>query len=1052
MTRAASRVDMGTLASAACRSARARMLVIGEEMRHSRLLVLCVAVAIAIAALPHSALGFTVIGASGETTRDAYGRWYAGEQKCAGTLCHAAITSQETVHGNMVTDLRANPAALRPGADSGKWPTPYGGISLLPSSLYLKLGDNLGFLEYTGFEGSYTVNPVGDLPIFSGAEWNFELNAWQGTSNVTAGAYDQSCSQCHNMGVTRPSNATFTLASGAQQTTKTPTAVVGLSIQCEVCHGTGKNPGGHKAGIPDVVGGYDILKAQVCGQCHVTGTTPQKNVTGGSFGNPNGYTTDMDLSAFLTPNTTVPTEQQFMNYINNGGAKPAFLPNGDDYSQRHTYYNEWLNNKVPAEYGGMNGHADPVNAAVVGYNDALGGKCVGCHSGLGFLNRIEARTPMGSLIVTDQPTTAQVQADDPGIACAICHTGHVGYKEGGEGYDSMRRWGDGTEVSCGDCHNWQFEVLEQPVQSELVGIERHVRPAANQRSRHPQREMFSGGEGGTSGTGGLWGVAPMGEFMPGTECKSCHMPRTHREGMPANDDGSYEGTRQSHRFHVTMPGDAARWKLRKGGDSCTDASCHVDTVAADYTRTDFQEWIDSVQAGTARNSTEVTSALAAVSSDLGLAGSWLDFIAAQPSSGGAASMSAAEWKMLQKSAQNADFVINDASLGVHQPRYSAEGLRLASLWARSYGAAITASKSARIDGVDGVRITGTLTGNDGRALIGGVVKLEESADGGATWSVVQSRTMTASSFAFNTSALVGDTSFRCSYSPDAGVVYYSGTMVVSVPVTSIVLTPSEASTQWVDSNVSVSMGCSEPGAFTIYSLSGATVQAPAVYSGPFVITADGITTITFWSVGAEATEMHRTQQICIDQATPSITSDAVSLYTNSAAIHITGIDPYSGPKYVEYSLDWGPWVNSGLPTATVNVSALGPHYLRARSTNNLDHTSAEVAWFFVVKSPVSVAKSPTVSTSYLRAGRYWRYSVTLRSPAGVPLAGKLVYLQRSYNGRTWRNVASYRTNASGYASRNAKFSSTGTTYWRWYVPADASYYQAYGSRTRLVVR
>ena len=117
-------------------------------------------------------------------------------------------------------------------------------------------------------------------------------------------------------------------------------------------------------------------------------------------------------------------------------------------------------------------------------------------------------------------------------------------------------------------------------------------------------------------------------------------------------------------------------------------------MAADYTRTDFQEWIDSVQAGTARNSTEVTSALAAVSSDLGLAGSWLDFIAAQPSSGGAASMSAAEWKMLQKSAQNADFVINDASLGVHQPRYSAEGLRLASLWARSYGAAITASKSA----------------------------------------------------------------------------------------------------------------------------------------------------------------------------------------------------------------------------------------------------------------------------------------------------------------------------------------------------------------------
>ena len=95
------------------------------------------------------------------------------------------------------------------------------------------------------------------------------------------------------------------MPSGAVQTTSTPSTVSELGIQCEACHGSGKNPDGHKKGVPGVVGGYQILKAQVCGQCHVSGTTPQKNVAGGFFGNPNGFTTDATLTAYLTPYSTV---------------------------------------------------------------------------------------------------------------------------------------------------------------------------------------------------------------------------------------------------------------------------------------------------------------------------------------------------------------------------------------------------------------------------------------------------------------------------------------------------------------------------------------------------------------------------------------------------------------------------------------------------------------------------------------------------------------------------------------------------------------------------
>jgi len=824
-----------------------------------------------VVAMPQVALGFTVYGASGETTRNAYGNWYAGQQKCAGELCHKTIVETPSVHGNMVTSIEASPTALIPAAGTSFWPAFFGsGPTITPADIWMQIGDGIGFLEYAGKPSQTlaTLPVPGDMPLWDGLQYIIGSDAWDSSTEIKGTAYSQSCSACHNLGVSRPTKAgtSYTLPGGATQSETTTSGVFGFSIQCEVCHGTGENPGGHRAGIPDVVGGTAILKAQVCGQCHVTGTAPQLNVAGKAFGNPNGYTTDEDLSAYLTPTTKVPTEQEFMDYVNKvpGAPRPAFLPNGDNYSMRHVYYNEWLINKAPSQYGGEHGHADPVNNAVDTYGSLFNHKCFGCHSGLGFLQRIEAKTPSGALIVTDAPTPQQVEADDPGISCQVCHSGHVGYTADKKGYDSVRTWGDGKAVDCADCHNWQFEVLEMPVQFEVVGLERFTRPTANMRSQHPQREMFSGGEGGASGTGGMWGVPQMGEFMPETECIDCHMPRTSKEGMPADDDGSPEATRMSHRFHVTMPGDAARWKLRLGGDSCAQPGCHKES-AADYTRTDFQQWIDTIQAGTDAAASETTSALSAVAGDLGLA-DWAGFFAAQPGSGAAAAMSAAEWKMLQKAAQNADFVINDASHGVHQPRYAGAGLRLASRWARSFGAAVTAAKQPRIDGVEGVRITGSLLGNDGAAIVGAVVQLEQSFDSGVTWTAIQSRTMSGSQFAFNTGAYPGVVKYRVAYTPDAGVTYRSPIVTVAVPVTTIVLTPPAAATEWVGSNVDVVLSSSAADSIIVYSLSGATVKAPTVYTGPFTLTANGVTTVTYWSIGTEATELPKTQDVRIDKA------------------------------------------------------------------------------------------------------------------------------------------------------------------------------------------
>ena len=263
---------------------------------------------------------------------------------------------------------------------------------------------------------------------------------------------------------------------------------------------------------------------------------------------------------------------------------------------RHSYYNEWLVNKVPSGYGGDHGHADPINEAVKSYAPWGTSAQVPLRPGVPVPHRCEGSDRHQRSWPT-YPTPSEVASADPGISCQVCHTGHVGMGEHG-GYDSMRRWGNGKEVSCGDCHNWQFEMLDQALQYETIAGVEYTRPAANSVSRHPQREMVTGGRGGEDGMGGLWGVAPMGTAMPDTECKDCHMPRTHKEGMPADDDrhpGSGPACRTGSAS--SSPAEAKRWKLRPNGDSCA-LDCHKEE-AAEYSRDDMQNWIDDKRAAVA---------------------------------------------------------------------------------------------------------------------------------------------------------------------------------------------------------------------------------------------------------------------------------------------------------------------------------------------------------------------------------------------------------------------------------------------------------------------
>ena len=366
----------------------------------------------------------------------------------------------------------------------------------------------------------------------------------------------------------------------------TPVTAAGLSIQCEVCHGTGSDPAiplRHKDGVPAVVGGSQILKAQVCGQCHVTGTTAQENMastdqTRTYFGNANGYTTDDDLSLYLTARTTVSSEASMIAFVSGvkGAKKPDFLPNGANYSLRHSYYNEWLLNKAANGYG----HVTPLNTSAES-KAVAGEKCLGCHSGLGFLNRIGATDSTGAKSPDRHAERRDRARQTTGISCQVCHKGHVGYRSTAATTRSAR----GVRARCTPAR--RSTARTATTGSSRCSVRRCRRghrwrhlPAAQPRtsvSGTRSARCSSGGFGGDSGTAGLWGVEPTGPEMGSTTCNDCHMPRTAKEGgaLPSNagDTGEAEATRMSHRFHPVLPGDAERWNLRPNGDSCV-AECH----------------------------------------------------------------------------------------------------------------------------------------------------------------------------------------------------------------------------------------------------------------------------------------------------------------------------------------------------------------------------------------------------------------------------------------------------------------------------------------------
>lgn len=114
-----------------------------------------------------------------------------------------------------------------------------------------------------------------------------------------------------------------------------------------------------------------------------------------------------------------------------------------------------------------------------------------------------------------------------------------------------------------------------------------------------------------------------------------------------------------------------------------------------------------------------------------------------------------------------------------------------------------------------------------------------------------------------------------------------------------------------------------------------------------------------------------------------------------------------------------------------------------------------VDWASAARAAPSIVKVPGRDRYVLtrKAGvATWRFGALLRSPAGDPVVGKTVRLQRMLGGGGWTTVATATTDDLGAVVKKLVFRHAGTTSWRWSSPADSAWLAVSTSRTTVVVR
>lgn len=257
-------------------------------------------------------------------------------------------------------------------------------------------------------------------------------------------------------------------------------------------------------------------------------------------------------------------------------------------------------------------------------------------------------------------------------------------------------------------------------------------------------------------------------------------------------------------------------------------------------------------------------------------------------------------------------------------------------------------------------LTGKLTQTGGTALTGRFdVGLWRSTDASRTWECIGAAVETSVAGVYCASTpFTSDCLLKLRFAGDEfyGAADSGAYHLYPHPATSI----STLSSGWVNQYVSFSLTTSDVaapvGVSTYYALNDGLLT---LYSLPVTVTAEGTTTVSYWSVDtAGNVEETNCARVLIDRTPPTTTSNAASTYWGTAAISLFASDALSGVAATHYRLDRG----ADTTGTTVCTSAPGAHLLEFWSVDKagnveMAHTSAD---FVVATAPGFT--SPIVSS------------------------------------------------------------------------------------------
>lgn len=293
--------------------------------------------------------------------------------------------------------------------------------------------------------------------------------------------------------------------------------------------------------------------------------------------------------------------------------------------------------------------------------------------------------------------------------------------------------------------------------------------------------------------------------------------------------------------------------------------------------------------------------------------------------------------------------------------------------------------------------------------------------------------------------------------PDCG----SGTVDLLPPHTSIDGLPFAWHTDAAPVRLSLAASeASSPPAITYYRIGAGPVTT---YTAPFEISAEGTTTVRYWSKDSAVppnVEAEQVRYVRIDRGAPTLAVAPAGEYATPARVAFSVTDAHSGVAFSEWRLD-GARLRVPVASGSTTVSAPGVHTL---SWVAIDAAGNEAtgAVSFTVKRAQSLTRAPAkpaLTLTRVRGVATYRASVTVKATPDtspftgfVPLAGKTVLLQSSTDGVRWKTVATRVTSATGVASHSVRLTRAGRVRYRWFSPGDSVLATATSPATTVTVR